>query len=147
LADAAPPPAVAESKDTAEAGAARQEARLMRKAAEPAQFAAMSPTVTYRANGGRIERSSDGGRAWQEVFSDAALTFTASACAPGGPCWFGTATGEILRTSGDRFVRSKLPDTVPVVLITPGADLAATVTAGRRVFRTTDGTTWVPTTP
>ena len=141
VADAARAAAEPASKETDAAGA-RQEARLLRKAAGPA-LVATSSTEGYRATGGRIERSTDGGSTWQEVFSDATLTFTASACTPGTHCWFGTASGEVLRTSGDRFVRSKLPEALPVGLITPGSGLEATVTAGSRRYRTTDGITWV----
>ena len=147
MADSSRAPARAEAKEKADGGA-RQEAQLLRSATVPALQAAASSGESYRATGGRIERSRDGGTTWQEAFADASLTFTATACAPGGPCWFGTASGEIVRSSGDRFERSTLPDAVAVLAITAGPGLEATATAaGSRRFRTTDGKTWVRITP
>jgi hypothetical protein len=120
----------------------------MRKATEPLTIqAAASSTERYRTTGGRIERSRDGGTTWHEAFADPSLSFTASACTPGGPCWFGTATGVVVRTSQEGLVRTSLPEPLPVVAIAAGPGLEATVTAGPRRFHTTDGTTWVRLTP
>jgi hypothetical protein len=142
LADAAKPPAEAESKEKASSGA-RQETQLFRSATVlPALQSAASSTEIYRATGGRIERSRDGGTTWQEAFADTSLTFTASACTPGGPCWFGTATGVLLRTSASGFDRLALPESLPVIAIAAGPGLQATVTAGPRRYRTTDGQRW-----
>ncbi len=145
LADAAPAPAPAEAKETAAAAAPmREEARLLRKADAPAMEAAASDAERYRASGGRIERSRDGGATWQEVFSDASLTFTAVACAPGGACWFGTASGVVLRTSDAGLVRSRLPEAVSITAINAVSATDAVVTAGSRRYRTSDGSSWTP---
>jgi hypothetical protein len=141
VAGAARAPAEAEAKEKA-AESVRQEAALLRKAAAPAHLAAASLTETYRASGGRIERSRDGGATWLEAFADPALTFTTSACATGGPCWFGTATGAVIRTSAAGFVRSQLPEMTPVISITPGPALEAVAATAVRRYRTTDGTAW-----
>jgi hypothetical protein len=138
LADATRAPAEARAKEDA-AGGARQEAQFMRKSAEPALQATASPTEIYRARGARIDRSRDAGTTWQEAFADASLRFTAAACAQGGPCWFGTATGVVIRTGQGGFVRNDLPERLPVIAIEPGSGLSATVVAGPRRFRTADG--------
>jgi hypothetical protein len=140
-ADSAPP---AEAKDaTAGTGAMREEATLMRKAAAAPLEAAVSDSERYRAAGGTIERSEDGGAIWREVFSDPALTFTAVACAPEGPCWFGTSTGVMLRTSQAGVVRSRLPESAPVTAISAVSANEAIVTAGARRYRTSDGSVWI----
>ena len=115
----------------------------MRKAAAQQLEAAASDQERYRAVGGRIERSMDGA-SWQEVFSDPSLTFTALACAPEGACWFGTSTGVVLRTSQAGFVRSRLPESVPVTVISAASATDAVVTAGSRRYRSSDGSSWIP---
>jgi hypothetical protein len=141
LADSAAPAAAKE----AAAGTApvREEAKLMRKAAAPALEATAADDERYRAGGGRIERSQDGGASWQEVFSDASLTFTAVSCATEGACWFGTSTGVMLRTSQSGLVRSRLPDSLPVTAISAVSATEAIVTAGARRYRTSDGLAWI----
>lgn len=139
LADAAGQERENEARETL----GRSEATAMQKAAGPPAFAAAaSPTEAYRASGGRVERSADGGATWAEAFADTQLSFSAAACAPGGPCWFGTTTGVILRTGAGGLVRSRLPVNAPVTAISPGAGLEATVTAGAGRFHTADGLTW-----
>lgn len=138
-----PAPAADESKETDAAGA-RQEARLMRKAGEPALFAAASVTETYRVSGGRIERSRDGGATWASAYADPMLAFTAAACAPDGLCWFGTSTGVVVRTGSTGFVKSHLPEALPIAAITAGPGVEATVATASRSYHTTDGSTWIP---
>jgi hypothetical protein len=137
--------APAEAKEAA-AGAApmREEARLMRKAAAPSMEAAVSDRERYRAAGGRIERSQDGGASWHELFTDPALTFTALACGPEGACWFGTSTGVVLRTSQAGLLRSRLPESAPVTAISAASATDAVVTIGSRRYRTSDGSSWTP---
>ena len=143
LADSVRPPA--EAREAAAAAAPiREEARLMRKAAAPAMEAAVSDLERYRVGGDRIERSEDDGVSWQEVFSDPSLTFTALACAPGGTCWFGTATGVVLRTSQAGLVRGRLPESAPVTAISAVSATDAIVTAGSRRYRSSEGTSWTP---
>jgi hypothetical protein len=98
----------------------------------------------YRASGGRIEVSPDGGATWREAFIDRSVTFTAAACAEGGTCWFGTSRGEVLRNEPDGFVRSTLPTPARVVAVAPGPNGEVGVTvAGDARFRSTDGgRTW-----
>lgn len=145
LADRASAPTEAKGKESAAAAAPmRDELRLMRKAAAPAMEAPATDRERYRAAGGRIERSRDGGERWEEVFSDPSLTFTAVACAPGGACWFGTSAGVVLRTSDAGLVRSRLPESAPVTAISAASATDATVTAGPRRYRTSDGSSWTP---
>lgn len=156
----ATPPATAAPSPAAAAvvGAQKEEKQaadsLRQRAAEPqlrksladaeASFASASPSEVYRVAGTRIEQSKDGAQTWHEVLSDPRSTFTAAACAPGGPCWFGTADGHVLRRTESGFTRTALPVRTRVVAIVPSGSQAATVTldAGQR-FRTTDGgATW-----
>lgn len=105
-----------------------------------------SATESYRANGRRIERSADGGTTWREVLADARASIAAAACAPGGPCWFGGADGEVLRRTPDGFARGSVPVRLPIVAIVPAGGGVALVSVqdGRR-YRTTDGgATWRP---
>ena len=145
LADAARTPAEAEAKESVAAAApGRDEARLMRKAAAPAMEATASDHERYRAVGGRIERSRDGGATWQVVFSDSALTFTAAACVPNGPCWFGTSSGDVLRSGDAGMSRSRLPDSGPVTAIDVTSPPVVTISVGARRYRSSDGTSWTP---
>ena len=156
----ATPPAIAAPSPAATAGVGAQKEEtqvadsVRQRAAEPqlrkslaeaeASFASASPSEVYRVAGNRIEQSRDGAQTWREVLSDPRSTFTAAACAPGGPCWFGTADGEVLRRTESGFTRTSLPVRTRVVAIAPSGPQAATVSldAGQR-FRTTDGgVTW-----
>ena len=141
LADRARPPAEAEAKESA-AAPIRDEARLMRKAAAPVREAAASARERYRAAGGRIEQSHDGGASWQEAFNDASLTVTAVACTPGGPCWFGTSTGVVLRADGSGFSRSRLPEAGAITAIEVTSPPGVTVAVGSRRYRSSDGSAW-----
>jgi hypothetical protein len=83
------------------------------------------------------------------VVSVSGETFTAAACAPGGPCWFGTTNGSILRSTDRtpfKTSASSLPFKAAVSGITAEGALGAvaTVEGGQR-FRTTDGgASWAP---
>ena len=144
LADSARAPAETEARESAASAApVREETRLMRKAAAPLLEGGASDQERYRAVGGKIERSNDGAR-WQEVFSDPSLTFTALACAPEAACWFGTSTGVVLRSSQSGFVRSRLPESAAVTVISAMSATDAVVTAGSRRYRTSDGSSWTP---
>lgn len=150
---AAPPPPAA-----AVVGAQKEEAQaadsVRQRAAQPqlrkslaeaeSSIASASPTEAYRIAGSRIEKSRDGAQTWHEVLSDPRTTFTAAACAPGGPCWFGTADGEVLRRTESGFTRTPLPVRTRVIALTPsGARIAvATVEGGRRFRTADDGATW-----
>jgi hypothetical protein len=114
----------------------------MQKATAAPLVATASARETYRATDGRIERSADGGATWGPALADAQLSFTAAACARGGPCWFGTATGLVLRTAPTGFVRSQLPVREPVASLAPVSGLEVVAAAAGRRFRTTDGATW-----
>lgn len=151
-APAAPPPAAAvvgaQKEETQAADSVRQRAAEQQRRTSLAQaeasFASASPSEVYRVAGNRIEQSNDGAQTWHEVLSDPRSTFTAAACAPGGPCWFGTADGYVLRRTESGFTRTALPVRTRVVAIAPSGPQAATVSldAGQR-FRTTDGgATW-----
>jgi hypothetical protein len=143
LADSARAPAEAEGKESAASAApAREEARLMRKAVAPPIEAAASDRERYRVGGGRIERSRDGGASWQEVYSDTSLTFTATACAPNGPCWFGTTAGVVLRSSGDSFTRSRLPEPGAITAIEVTSPSDVIVLVGSRRYRGSDRSSW-----
>lgn len=144
LADSARAPAETEAGESAASAApVREETRRMRKAAAPLLEGGASDQERYRAAGGTIERSNDGAR-WQEVFSDPSLTFTALACAPEAACWFGTSTGVVLRSSQSGFVRSRLPESAAVTVISAMSATDAVVTAGSRRYRTSDGSSWTP---
>jgi hypothetical protein len=148
---AAPAPA---TEAVAAADALKEEVRVapsrdaaLRKSvtASPAPLLARaSATEWYRVTGRRIERSADGGTTWRDVLTDARAPITAVACAPAGPCWFGSADGEVLRPTPDGFARGSLPVRLPVAAIVPGGGSVAVVSVqdGRR-YRTTDGgATW-----
>jgi photosystem II stability/assembly factor-like uncharacterized protein len=126
----------------------RREADLLKSAtaASAPLVVSASPKESYRAVGNRIELSEDGGATWRVAVSVTHVTFTAAACAPGGPCWFGTGDGAILRRTPDGFPLSRLPVPARVVAIAPDGVQTAVVTidSGAR-FRTTDGgATWQP---
>lgn len=142
LSDRPRPPAQAEA--TGAAAAVREEARLMRKVAAAPIEAVLSERERYRASGGRIERSRDGGVNWEGAFDDGSLNVTVAACAPGGSCWFGTTTGVVLRADGGAFSRSRLPEAAPVTAIDVSSPLAVTVSVGARRYRSSDGTSWTP---
>lgn len=105
-----------------------------------------APRETVRARGNRIERSRDGGSTWSSLLSEPQSSFTAVGCAQDGPCWIGTADGQVLRRMPDGFQRSVLPVRARVVSVAAEGPLTALVTleSGQR-FRTADGgTTWAP---
>ena len=128
-------------------GGATSKVATPRAAAAPAMADAMKEEVeTYRARGNRVEQSRDGGTTWSSVLSEPQSTFTVVGCAQGGPCWIGTADGQILRRVPDGFSRSVLPVRVRVVAIAPDGPQTAVVTVeGGKRFRTADGgATWQP---
>jgi Putative zinc-finger len=139
--------AMNEEVKLAESGRRRESDQLMSKAAAaPPLVVSASPKESYRAAANRIELSEDGGATWRVVASALRVTLTAAACAPGGPCWFGTSDGAILRRTPDGFPLSRLPVPVRVVAIAPDGSQTAVVTveSGAR-FRTADGgATWQP---
>jgi hypothetical protein len=104
----------------------------------------VAPQETYRARGNRIEQSRDGGTTWSSVLSEPQSTFTVVGCAPNGPCWIGTADGQVLRRTPDGFARSVLPVRARVGAISAEGALSVVVTVeGGQRFRTTDGgVTW-----
>jgi hypothetical protein len=105
---------------------------------------AASDAETFRAIGGRVDRSVDGGKTWQHAFTSSGGPVTAAACA-GGTCWFGTSDGRIERRVRDSFAGSVLPvrERVQAIVPTTQASAVVTIEGGRR-FRTTDGgTTWI----
>ena len=106
----------------------------------------VAPPETFRARGNRIEQSRDGGVTWSSLLSEPQSTFTVVGCAQNGPCWIGTADGQVLRRRPDGFARSVLPVRARVTAISADGPLAAvaTVEGGQR-FRTADGgATWAP---
>lgn len=166
-AEAVPPAAPVTQEQTLESG--REEAQDLRlgaatgKVAAPPAAAAAAPTLsdamkkqlraqtlasreTVRARGNRIEQSKDGGATWRSLLSEPQSTFTAVGCAPDGPCWIGTADGQVLRRTPDGFERSALPVRARVASIAAEGPLTALATLdGGQRFRTTDGgTTWRP---
>jgi len=131
------------------AGPRREADRLMSKVSAAPLVASASPKETFRATGNRIELSEDGGSTWRVAMSVAGETFTAAACAPGGPCWFGTTNGSVLRSTvrpAFKTSTSSLPSKAAVLGITAEGSMGAVVTVeGGQRFRTTDGgTTWQP---
>jgi hypothetical protein len=104
-----------------------------------------SEEETFRAIGGRVDRSIDGGRTWQHAFTSSGGPVTAAACA-GGTCWFGTSDGRVERRVRGGFAGSVLPVRERVDAIAPTTQASAVVTIqGGRKFRTTDGgATWTP---
>ncbi len=153
-AQAAPPaaqaPALAdaakEEAQVADSVRRREADLLMSKAASPPPVVSASPKEAYRAAGNRIELSEDAGANWRAVFSGGPAAFTAAGCAAGGPCWFGTADGQVLRRTPDGFSRFALPSRQRVVAIAvEGAQAAVVTVEGGQRFRTTDGgATWQP---
>lgn len=144
-----PPAAVMEAKEELQvADSARQRAPepQLRKSAvgQETSIAAAAPDESYRFAGHRIDLSEDGGRTWREVLSDSQVVFTTARCAPGGPCWFGTADGQVLRRTPAGFTRSALPMRARVVAITPSGPQTVTVSldTGQRFGTTDGGTTW-----
>ena len=125
----------------------RRESTLQKYALEgpPQMVVSASPKESYRAVANRIELSEDGGATWRAVLSEAPLSFSAAACAPGGPCWFGDVRGQMLRRTPDGFSRSTLPVRGRILAIVPGGGQTAVVTVESGRFRTTDGgATWQP---
>ncbi len=138
--------AIREEVQVADAGRRREADLLMSKAEAPALVVSASAKESYRAAGNRIELSEDGGANWRAVSSGAPAIFTAAGCGAGGPCWFGTADGQLWRRTPDGFSRYALPVRQRVIAITvEGAQtVVVTVDSGQR-FRTTDGgKTWAP---
>ena len=111
-----------------------------------ARAESVAPQETFRARGNRIEQSRDGGTTWSSLLSEPQSTFTVVGCAQNGPCWIGTADGQVLRRTPDGFARSVLPVRARVTAISADGPLAAVVTVeGGQRFRTTDGgATWAP---
>ena len=138
--------AVKEEVKLADSGRRRESDQLMSKAVASPLGVSASPKESYRAVANRIELSEDGGATWRVAVTVTHVTFTAAACAPGGPCWFGATDGLILRRTPDRFSTFALPVRARIVAITPDGSQTAVVTveSGAR-FRTADGgATWVP---
>ena len=111
---------------------------------EEAMAESVAPRETYRARGNRIEQSRDGGTTWSSVLSEPQSTFTVVGCAQNGPCWIGTADGQVLRRTPDGFARSVLPVRARVGAIAAEGALSVVVTVeGGQRFRTADGgITW-----
>lgn len=137
-----------------EADAGQRVARLEPTLAKSRGDASAPPVVfvvsasdeeTFRAIGGRVDRSTDGGKTWQHAFTSSGGPVTAAACA-GGTCWFGTSDGRIERNVRGGFAGSSLPVRERVDAIAPTAPESAVVTTrGGRKFRTANGgATWTP---
>jgi photosystem II stability/assembly factor-like uncharacterized protein len=96
--------------------------------------------------GGRIERSSDQGRTWQEQSSGVTSDLLGGAAPSDKAVWIAGRAGVILRTTdGERWQRAASPDaTADWTAIEAGDALHATVTSSdRRRFATEDGgQTW-----
>ena len=126
----------------------RRESDLLKsaRATSAPLVVAASPKESYRIVGNRIELSEDGGANWRAVLAAGPMVFTAAGCAAGGPCWFGTADGQVLRRTPDGFARFALPARQRVVAIAVEGPQTAVVTVeGGRRFRTTDGgASWAP---
>jgi hypothetical protein len=106
------------------------------------------PAIRWRiVDGGSVERSEDGGTAWQIQSTGAGETLTAGASPSASVCWLVGPRGTVLlSTDGQRWRRLAFPETIPLVGVRAVDDQAATVTAADgRAFATSDGgRTWTP---
>jgi Putative zinc-finger len=138
--------AMREKARAADAGRRREADRLMSKAEAPVLVVSASAKESYRATGNQIELSEDGGANWRTVSSGAPGMFTAAGCGAGGPCWFGTADGQLWRGTPDGFSFFALPVRQRVIAITvEGAQtVVVTVESGQRFRTANGGASWDP---
>jgi hypothetical protein len=128
------------------------------KAAKPASIQATAPfgsTVWRLGNGGRIERSADGGETWISQTSPILEDWLAGVAVSDTVCWAAGSNGSIARTNdGERWERvappamaagadSKFPDWTG---ITARDAQSATITSrdGRKFATVDGGKTWKP---
>jgi Putative zinc-finger len=138
--------AIREEAQVADAGRRREADGPLSRAEAPALVVSASAKESYRAAGNQIELSEDGGANWRAVSPAAPGIFTAAGCGAGGPCWFGTADGQLWRRTPDGFSRHALPVRQPVIAITvEGAQTVVVTVEGGRRFRTANGgASWNP---
>jgi Putative zinc-finger len=135
-----PPPATAPVRE-ADALAARAFSSVA------PEFSSPDGSVRWRPAGASVvERSGDGGRTWQQVALDAAVTVRAGSAPSSDVCWLvGPAGVVLLSTDGRTFRRLRFPEPADLTSVrATDARRAVVTTADGRRFATTDGgDTWL----
>jgi photosystem II stability/assembly factor-like uncharacterized protein len=118
-----------------------------------AQFEVVSPDPMTRwrvIGAGQVERSTNGGVAWEPAVLPESATLTSGTSPAPSICWLVGRTGAIyVATDGRRFIRVPFPDRVDFVSIQATDGRRATVvTTDGRTLRTEDqGATWIRVSP
>jgi hypothetical protein len=141
-APAAAPPAMAPSTSAVET--ARLQAKQL--SSIPLEIASPDPSIRWRIGaGGLVQRSTDGGAAWQTQTTGVATDLLAASAPSPTICWaVGRAGTVIVTTDGRTWRRLTFPDRSDLVGVAATSATAADVTTadGRR-FRTVNGATWI----
>ena len=124
----------------------------LRSTARRAEVAAIEvtspdPMVRWRIAGSTVQRSTDGGAAWQAQSTGTAAELTAGAAPLPLVCWVvGRGGVVLLSTDGSSWRRVAFPETTDLSAVRArDARTASVSTADGRTFSTTDaGVTWVP---
>lgn len=137
-----PPPSLA---DKAQTRAARSAAAAERQVSAGIDVISPDPLVRWRAAGGVIEGSTDGGKTWtpQLIVLDAEILAGAPVSAQ--VAWFVGRQGFVARaTDGKDWQQRPFPERVDLVAVRASSALDVHVTTrDARVFRTVDGgLTW-----
>jgi hypothetical protein len=114
--------------------------------AVPLEIASPDPSVRWRiAPGGSVERTTNGGTAWETVATGVSAGLTAGAAPSATVCWLvGRGGTVLLSTNGRTWRRLPFPEMADLTAVqAPDAETATVTTADGRTFRTTDGgLTW-----
>jgi hypothetical protein len=104
-----------------------------------------NPDVLWRLDGGRIERSDDGGTSWQSQTSGVTVDLIAGSAPSPEVCWVVGRGGTVLRTGdGRRWQKASSPTKEDLVKVTAYGAAEATVTSasGQRFGTGDGGKTW-----
>ena len=137
---AAPPPPSANRLDSVGSVAGRAEAAGI-------EIISPDPMVRWRIAGSTVQRSTDGGAAWEAQSTGNVADLTAGAASSASVCWVvGRGGVVLLSVDGRSWRRVPFPATTDLSAVRARDARSASVsTADGRTFSTTDaGATWVP---
>jgi hypothetical protein len=146
----AAPPVPVQSASAAAGSTNRQEsarAADLREAVAPVEVRSPDPRVRWRIAGTLLQRSTNGGGAWEATSSGVGTELTEGAAPSPTVCWIvGRAGVVLLSTDGRAFRRLPFPEITDLSAVRARDARAASVTAADgRVFSTIDaGASWTP---
>lgn len=137
----------AESRPVGADSARVSQLRLSTRQAPLVEVVSSDPLFRWRATGGVIARSTDGGKTWTSSTTIPNVQLSAGAAPAPATAWLVGAAGVVLLTvDGTEWRRVAFPEAVDLISVsaTSARDAAVTAADGR-VFRTSDGGgSWSP---